>query len=539
MRTRSGEPGRRHRFGVTAALVCALVVVLEVGYLLLDPHAPDLAAQLARASAVSRGVGLWWAGWYGGISTPTYSLVTGSLMNALGVPAVGMLATIAICLFGADLVRGCARPRLGAVAISIAACANLYSGRITFAAGMAVALAGFSLQRRGRTRLAVLGALVTGVVSPLAAMYQVIGLAALAVEDRERRRAYLVTAAAACLPVLALSVLFAQPSYMPFGVGDCVLAVLVCVGVFLAPVPRLVRTLAVLSAVVAIGAWVVPSPVGSNAARLPMLLGAPLVLATARGGRRWASPRLLVLALAAWPVTSFSADMAIAAQPSAQESFYLPLLQHLPAAGHAVQRLEVLDPESHAGAYYLSQRMPLARGWERQIDLANNPVFYDGSLTPALYREWLVTHAVGWVAVPRGTLDYGSTSESQLLVTPPPFLHLVWANADWRLFKVATPAPAATGVLRVTALTDTGIDLRATRAGQGLVRIPYNRLLTVHLAGDPLTAGCIAPADPGSILVTVPGPGRYVVRADLTVLPRPCPVATGTATTGSGSPPGA
>jgi hypothetical protein len=483
----------------TVVTVVVLVVVLEALYVVVSPHTPDLNAQLARAGAASRGVGLWWEGWYGGVNTATYSLLSASLMNVLGVLLVGILTT---------------------VAISLAACANLYSGRITFAAGMSVALVGFALNQRGRTRLATASALITGLLSPLAAMYQAIGLVALAIDHRGRGRGYLLGAGAACAPVVVVSLLFSEPSYQPFELADLAFLVLVCAGVLLAAVPRVVRVLALLSSAVALGAWLVPSPIGSNAARLPMLLAAPLVVATARGGR-WRT-RVLALALAAWPVITLTTDMAIAAQPSAQQAFYAPLLQHLPAAGRAVQRLELLDSESHAGALYVSQRMPLARGWERQIDRANNSQFYEGTLTPLRYRDWLVTHAVGWIAMPRGSLDYGSSREQQLLQQPPDYLHLAWASGDWLLYRVLTPAPVATGVLRVTAMTDTGIDLVANKAGSGLVRVPFSWLLTVVSTDVPGRVGCIRPAEQGSILLSLPAPGTYRLHADLTPLPSQC-----------------
>ncbi|MCW2606307.1 MAG: hypothetical protein JWO60_1000, partial [Frankiales bacterium] len=118
------------------ALAALTAVTLEALYLLVRPQAPDLVAQLARAAAASRGADLWWAGWYGGVNIPTYSLLSGALMARAGVVTFGVLATALVCLLGADLLRGTARPRLGAVAVSVAACANLASGRVTFAAGM-------------------------------------------------------------------------------------------------------------------------------------------------------------------------------------------------------------------------------------------------------------------------------------------------------------------------------------------------------------------------------------------------------------------
>ena len=497
-------------------------VVLEVVYLAVRPQAPDLPAQLARAGAVSRGVQLWWAGWYGGINTSTYSLISAHLMSTFGVGAVGVLATAAICLAGADLVRSCERPRSGAVAITLAACANLYSGRITFAAGMAVCLVSFCLLRRDRTWPALALTVLTGFVSPLAALCQLVGLAALVLNGGSKRRLG-VLVAACLLPVGVISVVFGQPAYMPFSADTCVFALLACAGVGLAPVPRLVRCLALVSAVLAVGAVLVHSPVGSNAARMPMLAAAPLVVATARRGAwhgKWLAAGLVI-----WPLISFSSDMAIAAQPSSQATFYADLLRQLPAAGTSLQRVEVVDPRTHGAAFYLSTQVPLARGWERQIDAASNPIFYGGSLTAATYRAWLVEHAVGWVAVPDGALDYSAQAEKALVESGLPYLRLRWQNPHWLLYRVTAPAPVATGVLRTTGLTDTGIGLVATGTGTGTIRVPYSRLLTVRSRDDLSVVGCVSPTPTGDVQVSVPAAGWYVLDAELGSLTRSCPPA--------------
>ena len=47
-------------------------------------------------------------------------------------------------------------------------------------------------------------------------------------------------------------------------------------------------------------------------------------------------------------------------------------------------------------------RFPLARGWERQLDIADNPLFYGGALTGTRYERWLKRLAVRYVAVPIG-----------------------------------------------------------------------------------------------------------------------------------------
>lgn len=518
---REGHAGvRRSAAGLAAAL--------GAGYLVLAPQSPDLPAQVARAAADGRGAALWWAGWYGGINTSTYSLLSAHVMSLVGVGLVGVLATLAIAVLSADLVADSVRPRAGAAALTLSACANLYSGRITFAAGMAVVLASFCVLRRGRPRTAAALAAVSGLLSPLAALCEGVGLVALVLSSPPDRRRHLLVghtliAGAAVAPVGAVTLVFGQPSYMPFSADIVLLALLACAGLAVAPVPRQVRALALVSAVLALASALTHTPIGSNAARLPMLVAGPLVVAYARPGARWAW--LLAPALLVWPLVSFSSDMTVAAQPSSQASFYTALLTHLPAAGTATQRLELVEPESQAAAYYASVQIPLARGWERQVDAADNPLFYDGTLSAQSYRSWLVDRGVGWVAVPRAKLDYGAIAEGALVARPLPYLHQVWADRDWQLFRVGVPAPVATGVLRTTALLDTGLLLTASGAGQSLVHVPYSRLLVLRSMDDPQVRGCVRPGSGPNSLVDVPGPGRYVLHAELASLREQCPDA--------------
>lgn len=491
---------------VPVGLATALCVV----FLVVQPLAPDLSAQLARAAAASRGAGLWWAGWFGGINTSTYSVVSGTVMGLLGVGTVGVVATLVVCAAGTDLLRHSVRPRAGAVALTLAACSNLYSGRVTFAAGMAFSFTALCLQQRGWARTGTLLGACSGLVSPLAAMCHVIALVP-GVKSGPRWRS-LLGMGTTTLPVVIVSLLFGQPSYMPFSWDIMSYGLLVCAGVMISPVPPKVRLLALASAAVCLGSYLVHSPVGSNAVRLPMLAAAPLVVAYAQPGRR--SARVLVAGLLVWPVVTVTSDMAIAAQPSSGHDYYAALLSHLPVAGTAVQRVEVLDPESHAASYFVAAQVPVARGWERQVDAATNRLFYDGTLTSATYKAWLVDHAVGWVAVPRARLDYGSLAERDLIATRQSYLRLTWSDADWTLYRVTVAATVGTGPLHVTGLLDNAVTFTAATAGTGTLSVSWSQLLAVRSITDPKAVACVRESSPGRVEVTVPGPGNYELAVD-------------------------
>ena len=66
---------------------------------------------------MARGVSVWWNGWYGGISTAPYSLLTAPLMQTAGVVTVGIAATAVTAvtaMMAARLAVDCLRPRRGA-----------------------------------------------------------------------------------------------------------------------------------------------------------------------------------------------------------------------------------------------------------------------------------------------------------------------------------------------------------------------------------------------------------------------------------------
>lgn len=495
-------------------------LVAETAYLLLRLPTPDLPAQVARAEAASRGAGLWWAGWYGGLDTPSYSLLSAHLMALVGVRTVGVVATAALCVGAADLVRTAPRPRTAAVALSLAACANLFSSRLTFAAGLAVVVASFCCLRRGWTAAALLLAALSGLVSPLAALCEGLGLAALFLCRPGQRRVLLLAAVATTAPVAALSLAFRQPSSMPYGADLCLYAVLTCLGVLVARVPREVGALAVLSAVLAVGAHEVDTPIGSNAARMPMLLAAALVVGFARRGVLAA---LLAVALVVWPVRSLVTDVRTSRLPTAQGATYAGLLAHLPARGAAVQRVEVVDPLDHGASHWVARRTPLARGWERQADAARNHLFYGGRLDPQTYRDWLQAHAVGWVAVPSGPLDYASRGERRLVLGGLAYLQPVWHDRAWTLYRVIVPAPAATGVLTATALTDTAVRLGARAAGSGVVRASPSGLLVVRATDGSGRTGCVRPGPGDSVTVTVPSAGAWELTSSVRALVRSVP----------------
>jgi hypothetical protein len=154
----------------------------------------------------------------------------------------------------------------------------------------------------------------------------------------------------------------------------------------------------------------------------------------------------------------------------------------------------------------------LARGWERQLDLKENGLFYDGTLTAARYRGWLHHMAVRWVALPTtAELDYSAEQEERLIERGLPYLRQVWRTRDWRVFAVRDATPLVSGPARMTRLETDAIALDVSRPSRLLLRVHWTPYWDV-------TAGkaCVAPAGEWTRLdVRSPGPVRLGVRFSL------------------------
>ena len=64
----------------------------------------------------------------------------------------------------------------------------------------------------------------------------------------------------------------------------------------------------------------------------------------------------------------------------------------------------------------MAPHVPLARGWERQVDRQRNALFYDDRpITAARYRRWLDDNAVRFVALADAPIDYSAAREAALV----------------------------------------------------------------------------------------------------------------------------
>jgi hypothetical protein len=316
---------------------------------------------------------------------------------------------------------------------------------------------------------------------------------------------------------VALAVLFPEGGSQPFStlafaavVGCCALLT------WLLPrEQRLLRVgvLAYLASTVL--AFVVASPMGANAVRLGVALGAPLLLCAALSSATPASRRRLAVAaaipLVVWqwwaPVRE---TLKGADDPSARQPYYRPLLAFLDEHA-APARVEVPFTRLHWESVHVARSTSLARGWETQLDVRYNGLLRAGAasgLTPASYEAWLRREGVGYVALPDVALDPSGRAEARLIRRGLPYLRRVFAERHWEVFEVRGTPGLTDGAARLTRIAPDAFTLRARRAGSTLVRVRWTPYWRVTQG-----TGCVSRTAGGWTRVRSPRPGSIRVAA--------------------------
>jgi hypothetical protein len=312
-----------------------------------------------------------------------------------------------------------------------------------------------------------------------------------------------------------LSVAFPEGGVEPFVASSFVPAIVLVLAV-LAVLPAAERELRVavaLYAAATVASYALDTPMGGNVTRLGTLFAGP-VLACAVLARRdqWrrVALALLVLPLLQWQWGPPVRDWRRAHDdPSVHASYYRGLVGFLDAAGRGDDpfRIEIPFTANHWEARHVAPHTAIARGWERQLDLRDNPVFYGPPLTAATYHAWLRASAVRYVALPDVPLDYSARDEARIVRAQPPFLRPVWHDRHWRVFAVAGTTPLADGA-RITTLGPDSFGLEAAGPATALVRIRFTPYW--HLTG---AQGCVSRAPGGWTRVRLARGGKARVSA--------------------------
>jgi hypothetical protein len=496
-----------------------IAAALAAGYVIADPPSIDLADHLFRAHLFAQqGFGLWNNYWYGGHHILGYSVVFPAVSAALTPQLAAALAATATAALFEPLARRHfgARAWLGAVLFGAATATDLYTGRLALAFGVLPALGAVAALDTGATAAACLLAFLAALCSPVAALFAALAAAAYALAALIARRRIgpalpgAAVAAAALVPVGALAIAFPEGGTEPFALGT-LLPILVIAALALPATPRRHVTLRAgiaIYAVACIAVYLVPSPVGSNIARLGVFVAAPLAALV------WWPRRRALLAAAILPLLYVGwqaavADVAATAgDPSTTAAYYQPLLTYLREQSGPPFRIEIPFTASHWEAYYVARSFPIARGWERQLDRVDNPLFYGSHLTASAYDAWLHRNAIRFVAVPDVAVDYSAAAERRLIDRGLPYLHLVMRSRHWRVYAVADPTPIATGPARLRALGGDWLTLTARAPGTVTIRVRFTPYWAIT-QGD----GCVAPQGPYTRLtLRRAGPVRLATR---------------------------
>lgn len=499
-----------------------LAGALALVYVIVSPPSLDLAAHLLRAQLFrAEGFGLWSNWWYGGHHVPGYSVLFPPVAARLSPQLAGALAAVGTATLFELLAwrRFGERAWLGALWFGAATATDLFTGRLTFAFGLLPAMAtAVALQRR-RAGAGALLAIVTALASPVAALFAALAGGAYAlggwIAERDRRAVLGggLVAVAALVPVALLAVAFPEGGVEPFAPSSLWPIVVVGVLVLAATARRDWALRAGVTVYLAgcLASYAIPSPIGGNAVRLGALLAGPLAALL------WWRRRVAWLALAALPLLYLQwqppvRDLVTAAgDPSAAASYWQPLLAFFTRQPGPPFRVEVPFTQFHMEAYRVAPRFPIARGWERQLDIRYNRLFYDGTLDAATYEAWLHRLAIRFVAVSDARLDYSGRAEQALIGHGLPYLRPVMRTRHWQVYAVARATPLVSGAARLSAIGANSLTLRATRPGTAFVRVHFTPYWA--LAGG---SGCVQPAgDFTALRLRAAGPVRLVISFSL------------------------
>ena len=536
----------RRRELLLASFATALIALV---LLLVGPAPGDAPAHLYRTMLVRDGALIWDNLWYAG----NYPLASYSLLYYLPAAVVGNLplvlaaAVASTALFCAIAYREWGEQALWPCrAFGVLAAAPLFTGLYAYSLGFAVMLAALWAIQRGRLRLAFPLALATFGFSPLAFVFLCLILAAVVVHQRRVTRAGLlvgigVTATAAL--GLVVMIVFPSDGVYSFHPVDFGSVLATCTGAALlarrTPRARLLFVFFVLWGAISIVCFLAPTPVGDNVTRLSAFVF-PLALATAALARF--RPRLLVVVVLggalAYNIVPYLLliPYRLDARP-ATERFWAPAVADLKRLSGADYRVEVVPTAAHWEAYWLPKAgIPLARGWYRQLDMADYPVLFSGTLKPGPYVAWLRATGVRYVLVPATKLDpKGGPDEARLIRSGRTELVPVVTTTTGTLYELPAPTGIVTGptAVTVTTLGHESVVGWAAGAGTYRLRVRWSPYWRVEPAG-----ACVRRAADGMIDLRLARGGRFAVRFPDGLGGVVEAISRGSASPGSCAPPG-
>jgi hypothetical protein len=491
----------RRRELLIGAAVTAVIAALV---LKLGPAPGDAAVHIYRTFLVRHGALVWDNFWYAG----TYPLASYSLLYYLPAALVGNLplvfvaAVVSTVLFSSIAMREWGEAALWPSRVfGVLAAAPMFTGLYAYSLGFTTMLATLKLLQLRRIKLAILLAILTVGFSPLAFAFLCLVVVSYAVAHRNvsRRDLWfgLGLAGAAAIELGALLLFRTNAGTYPFHWIDFagVLGVTI-LGVLLARHARGGATLVSFYALWGLGSvlvYIVPSPLGDNWTRLSAFVFPVMLVTASLAGFR---PRRLVVAALglalAYNLVPYMLLIPSRLDTQTQHSsFWQPPIEYLRAHNPPGYRVEVVPTAEHWEALEIPKAgLPLARGWYRQLDEADNPILYSKHLDAAAYKGWLRSAAVKYVLLSRtAPLDWdGAPREARILRSRAAGLPVVYRTKDWTIFELRHATPLLTGPRHpvVTYFGHTVIAGRVFAPGRYFLRAHFNPYW--RLRG----AGCVA-----------------------------------------------
>ncbi|MDQ1396525.1 MAG: hypothetical protein QOG64_1784 [Acidimicrobiaceae bacterium] len=469
----AGHDWGRTRRSFAPAFVAASLAGVGIA---LGWRGGDLAAQVFRVDLFRQhGFLLWNDQWFGGHATLNYSVLLPLIGWLTGPLLLGALSSVVAAVCVDRILRAHFGPiaTVGSVWFAASTVTNVAVGRITFSLGMAFGVGALlALQRDRRWVAAALG-LLCALASPVAAVFLIIAIAAWGSTTRARWLTAGTVLAATGLPLLALGLAFPGSGVFPFNAAELAVDLAICAVVLLAlPVRQVVlRRATVLFALATVAVYAVPNALGGNVSRLPMYAAGPIVACVLLPARR-SLLALLALPLLFWQWSpAFDGMVRAGLDPSTRADFYQPLLDVLHQQPGGPSRVEIPVTQHHWESVYVAETVSLARGWERQLDISLNPVFYNGTLDAGSYERWLSDEAVRYIALPAAPIDYAAAAEARLLTNGLPYLTPVWQNADWRVWRFDQGPGLVSGPAAITELGAASFTVKVSAPGDVLVRV--------------------------------------------------------------------
>jgi len=506
--------------------VCALVAAAASALLVYAlPRGGDLAAHLYRTDLVRHGILVWDNLWFAGqYPLSSYSLLYYPLAAAVGNRPLGVAGVVLAAAIFASIARR-EWQRIGrwpARVFALLLAGQAFTAAYPYDLGLAALLGTIWALQRRHVKVAICCTLLSLGFSPLAFVFLALALVALLVSRRRIDGQTVVVGLAVALAggaQLAVMILLPTPGLVyPYGVWRLAAGLaMAAVGTALALRGRASRPLAslfVVWAAASIVVYVIPSPIGHNLVRASVFLVPLMLVAAARVGfrPRWLALPAVAAAIAANVVPYLPMIGVRSSTADAAPAFWQPVIAFVRARDASNFRVEVVPTANHWEAYFLPLAgVALARGWYRQLDIADNPELYAPTLTPHAYRAWLRREGVRYVVVPKLPLEaIDATREAAVVRARGSGLRKVWNGRDATIYELPHATPLLTGP---GAATITHLDSNVI---VGSVSLPGRYLLRVHFSPySAITRGsvCIAPTPSRLTRVVARKAGPFTIAA--------------------------